>query len=66
MTRVLSNYKGTYIVVLGKTAEPRFKRIVSGNAEYFKNKKIIYAPHPSRWCYTGKDFEIKELIINHL
>ncbi|MFN2927496.1 uracil-DNA glycosylase family protein [Lachnospiraceae bacterium YH-ros2228] len=66
MTKVLSNYKGTYIVVLGKTAEPRFKRIVSGNAEYFKNKKIIYAPHPSRWCYIGKDFEIKELIMNQL
>lgn len=34
--------------------------------QYFKNKKIIYAPHPSRWCYIGKDFEIKELIMNQL
>lgn len=66
MTKVLSNYKGTYIVVLGKQAELSFKRIVSGNAEYFKNKKIIYAPHPSRWRYKGKDFEIKELIMNQL
>ncbi len=38
MTKILSCYNGTYIVVLGKTAEPRFKRIVSGNTEYFKDK----------------------------
>lgn len=66
MTKVLSCYAGTYIVVLGKTAEPRFQRIVSANTEYFKNKKIIYAPHPSRWCYIGKDEEIKELIVNQV
>ncbi len=66
MIRILSCFKGTYIVVLGKTAEPRFKRIVSNNNEYFKYKKIIYAPHPSRWCYIGTDINIKNLIMNQI
>lgn len=64
MLQILSSFKGTYIVVLGKTAEPRFNRIVADNYEYFENKKIIYAPHPSRWCYVGKDIDIKTLIMD--
>lgn len=64
MFGILSRFKGNYIVVLGKTAEPRFKKIVSSNCEFFKNKKIIYAPHPSRWCYIGKDVEIRKIIIS--
>ena len=46
--------------------KPRFKRIVSVNNDYFKNKKVIYAPHPSRWCYIGKDADIKDLIMNKI
>lgn len=64
MLQVLSSFKGTYIVVLGKKAEPRFKKIVSDNKEHLKNKKIIYAPHPSSWCYIGKDIEIKKMIMD--
>lgn len=66
MTKILSCYNGTYIVVLGKTAEPRFKRIVSGNTEFFKDKKIIYAPHPSGWCYIGKEIEIRKMILDQI
>ena len=66
MTQVLSIFKGTYIVVLGKPAELRFRKIASANNEYVKGKKIIYAPHPSRWCYVGKDIVIKELIMNQI
>ena len=66
MVHVLSMFNGTYIVILGKTAEPRFKKIVSSNYQLFKDKKIIYAPHPSRWCYIGKDIDIKKMIMEQL
>lgn len=60
LEKILKQFGGKYMVVFGKTARIEFEKYISKNQGMIDDKiKIIYAPHPSRWSYTGTDEEIR-------
>ena len=57
--KILNEFKGQYIVVFGKNAKDYFERYIANNKNVIE-KKVIYAPHPTRWCFVGTENAIRE------
>lgn len=61
LKKTIQEFKGEYLVVMGKPAEERFRKYRLKNRNTIDKKiKVLFVPHPSRWCYIGTDQYIRE------
>lgn len=53
LAKVLQEFHGEYIVVLGAVAQTKFEKYIECQKK--QKKTVFYLPHPNRWRWLGTD-----------